>query len=89
MLTVIKSTAGYIFGGHASFSWTSCDNYKSDNESFVYTLTNPSNRPLKLMNKGDQYSIRDYSDLGRSFGQYGQDLHVSDNSNLNANSFSF
>ena len=49
-------------------------------------MTNPSSMPLKLMNKGDKYAIKDYSDYGPSFKKYGHCLSVSSDSNLNSKS---
>ena len=58
-LTVVKSTTGFIFGGYTSLSWTYCGGYKRDNEAFLFTLTNPSDIPVKFMNKGYQNSVCD------------------------------
>ena len=39
------------------------------------------------MNKGDQYSVLDHSNLGPSFGE--SDLYVTSNSNLNSTSYCY
>ena len=38
-ISLFKNEKGYIFGGYTSVDWTSYDNYKSDPDSFIFTLT--------------------------------------------------
>jgi hypothetical protein len=47
-VTVIKNTNGFIFGGYTSIPWSSSGGYKTDSTAFLFSLTNPSNIPLKL-----------------------------------------
>ena len=87
-LTIVKSTTGFIFGGYTSVSWTSSDDYEPDDKAFLFTLTNPSKIPLKLMNTRNQYSVYHYSDSGPTFGAvFYHDLKVSSDSDLNAYSY--
>ncbi len=44
-LTLIRCTCNYIFGGYASEPWTSTGNYSVANNSFLFTLKNPSDSP--------------------------------------------
>jgi hypothetical protein len=85
-LTVINSTTGYIFGGYASLAWSSTTSYKNDPTAFMFTLTNPSDTPLKIQQKSSTslYSVYSSSTLGPCFGQ-GGDLRVLDMSNTGNN----
>ena len=82
-ITVVKTTLGYILGGYTSLAWSSCGCYKNDLSAFVYTLTNPSNKPLKLaVNAQGTNAVIDCSWYGPSFGN-GHDLYIADQSNSN------
>ncbi len=81
-LTVIKSTTGYIFGGYASLAWDSSSGHRNDPTAFMFTLTNPSNTPLKIqqISPTSSYSVYSGSSDGPCFGG-GRDLRVADMSN--------
>jgi len=79
---VFKATTGYIAGGYASVSWASRGGLVFDSNAFLFTLTNPSNMPLKLAVAESNSALRDYVTYGPTFG-YGPDLHISDGSNAN------
>jgi len=83
-LTVVKATTGYIAGGYASVSWASREGSVFDSNAFLFTLTNPSNMPLKLAVTNSNGALRDEMTYGPTFG-YGADLHISDNSVHNMN----
>jgi len=85
-LTVVKATSGYIAGGYASVSWASIGNYVSDSNAFLFTLTNPSNMPLKLAVTYSGDALCDVPSKGPTFGG-GHDMHISDGSNTNTNSY--
>ncbi len=85
-VTVIKNTNGFIFGGYTSIPWSSSGGYKTDSTAFLFSLTNPSNTPLKLKVKPGQNAVSHYSLFGPTFGG-GHDLYVSSLSNTNRNSF--
>jgi len=82
---VVKATNDYIAGGYASVSWTSIVNYVNDPNAFLFTLTNPSNKPLKLAISDSGYALYDSPSNGPTFGS-GHDLYISDNSDTNTNS---
>jgi len=83
---VVKATSGYIAGGYASVSWASIGSYVSDSNAFLFTLTNPSNKPLKLAVSSLYDALFDVPSYGPTFGN-GHDLHISDGSNTNTNSY--
>jgi len=89
-LTVIKSTASYLFGGYTPITWTSRGNYAWDQRTFIFTLTNPYNTaPTKFTNTGPRndnaYSIYDNSSYGPTFGG-GNDIYVANQCNQNNSS---
>jgi len=86
-VTVIKNTNGFIFGGFTSIPWSSSyGDYQADRTAFLFSLTNPSNNPLKLKVKSPQNSVYQFSSYGPTFGG-GHDLHVTNLSNTNKNSY--
>jgi len=87
-LTVFKATSGYIAGGYASVSWTSYGSYVVDSNAFLFTLTNPSNMPMKLALTSSGNALYDYAPYGPTFGG-GHDMHISDASNTNTNSYCY
>ena len=63
-VTVVRSKAGYVFGGYARASWkwdAACSGtyeYVVDRSAFIFSLTNPVNVPAKYEQKPDTlYSI--------------------------------
>jgi len=44
-VVVIKSTAGYIFGGYNSFGWSSSNQQRYSTECFLFTIENPYDIP--------------------------------------------
>jgi len=85
-VTVIKNTNGFIFGGFATIPWSSSGNYEADSTAFLFSLTNPSNMPLKLRVSSSQGAVYHASNYGPTFGG-GNDLHVSSLSNTNRDSY--
>jgi len=80
-VTVIKNTNGFIFGGFASVPWSSLNGfYKKDNSAFLFSLTNPSNTPLKLKVYIPENAVCHHLSYGPTFGG-GHDLYVSSLSN--------
>jgi len=74
-ISLFKNDKGYIFGGYASTDWTSCNNYKSAPDSFLFTLTNiHGTEPTKFPNSNTNHSIYDYSTFGPTFGG-GHDIY--------------
>ena len=78
-ISLFKNEKGNIFGGYASTDWTSCNNYKSAPESFIFTLTNiHGTEPTKFPNSNTNYSIDDLSNYGPIFGG-GNDIYTLEN----------
>ncbi len=70
-LTVFKvSNSPFIFGGFATVSWDSSNTHKSDQESFIFSLENQENFPLKLKpnSKIFGYEVSCFELDGPSFG---------------------
>eukprot|EP00026_Physarum_polycephalum_P014186 Phypoly_transcript_14674.p1 GENE.Phypoly_transcript_14674~~Phypoly_transcript_14674.p1 ORF type:complete len:222 (-),score=39.54 Phypoly_transcript_14674:73-738(-) len=88
-LTVIQSTDGYLFGGYTPLSFDASSSYKSDQEMFLFTLTNPHSLPPTKypLKKEDTYGIYCYSPYGPIFGG-GHDILVSSYSHQNNFSYS-
>jgi hypothetical protein len=84
-VTVIKNTIGFIFGGFTSIPWSSSEGYKADSTAFLFSLTNPSNTPLKLKVKSPENAVYNYSNNDPAFGA-GRDLYISSLSNTNRHS---
>jgi len=88
-LTVIKNTEGFVFGGFAPTPWSSVKSlgvYKADNTSFLFSLTNPSGRQLKLKVTQQEEAVYHHSGWGLTFGA-GHPLYVCGSSNINRNSY--
>ena len=88
-LTILKaSKSSFIFGGFTSASWGSSDQYKPDQNSFLFSLTNKDNKPCKMKIDPNQHNraISCHADYGPIFGF--NDIEISNNSNTNSNSLS-
>jgi len=86
-VTVIKNNNGYIFGGFTLLSWNSIGGvYQADNSAFLFSLSNPSNTPLKLKVKPAQSGVYHHSSFGPIFGT-GHDLLVNNLSNTNRQNY--
>ena len=85
-ICLCKNEKGNIFGGYASISWTSDNNYHAANGSFLFTLTNiHGTAPTKFPNtQYYDYAVYHGNDRGPSFGG-SHDLGINDNY-LNNNS---
>jgi hypothetical protein len=86
-LIIIKSTNGNVFGGYTEQTWNHTGNYKDDPNSFLFSLINKLNKPIKIKwskNNG----IGCISNYGPTFGG-GHDLSIADKSNANLDSYSF
>lgn len=98
-LTIVKSIDGYIFGGYTNAEWDSYSRYKMDYNSFLFSLVNKYNEPSKLRVKTnyEMFSIYGDGQYGPTFGDsfvdvyslddVEYDLFISDNSNMNAKSY--
>ena len=76
-IILCKNEKDNIFGGYASISWTSDNNYHAANGSFLFTLTNiHGTAPTKYPNaKNYEYAVYHYFGYGPTFGN-GFDLCI-------------
>jgi hypothetical protein len=86
-LTILKAKgSSYIFGGFALVNWESSFKFKSDQNSFLFSLTNKDNQPSKMRQINTTKSILCHSAYGPTFGD--NDIYICDSSNSTENSFS-
>lgn len=85
-LTIIKSTAGNIFGGFTKKPWNSTDKWVDDKYAYIFSLINNDEIPFKRVNSylGKRAIFCD-SSLGPCFGS---DIIISSDSNTNQTSYS-
>jgi hypothetical protein len=91
-LTIFKAKeSSYIFGGFTSVSWESSTQgkYKSDQNAFIFSLTNKDSKPVKIKIDPNQheYAIGCYSSWGPSFGGF-FDIKIANNANTTMDSHS-
>jgi hypothetical protein len=86
-LIIIKSEHGNIFGGYTEQDWTSINNAKTDNNSYIFSLINKDNKPLKLKCPDASRAVYCSTDYGPIFG-YGPGIRIHNNSNQNKESIS-
>jgi len=84
-LTVIKSTNDNVFGGYSEQTWNHIGYYKADPNSFIFSLINKLNKPLKIK-WSQNHGIYCNSSYGPIFG--GHDFYIADKSNTNTDSYS-
>ena len=86
-LTIIRSTAGYVFGAYTDAAWDSASGYKADAQAFIFSLINPSAQPKLIPIKpGGANGIYCQPGYGPTFGAH--DIYVANNSNSTAGSYS-
>jgi hypothetical protein len=99
-LTIVKSTKSWIFGGYSSLSWDTSGDNRGDYKSFVFSLSNPHSKPVKLKIccvYERSIGIACDSRFGPTFGfeSYGTTiqnprnyyLHIANDSDRNMNSY--
>jgi hypothetical protein len=77
-LTIIKAKESqFIFGGYTTVSWDSSNEWKSDANAFIFSLTNNDNKPLKMQADPNEheYSICCDPKCGPSFG-FDYDIYI-------------
>ena len=87
-LIIIKSTNDNVFGGYTEQTWYQIGNYgnyKADPNSFLFSLINKLNKPIK-MKWSRNNGIFCISNYGPIFGG-GHDLLIADKSNINSESY--
>ena len=68
-IILYKNNKGHIFGGYASISWTSDNNYHAAPDCFIFTLINIHNtEPTKFPTKSKDEGINHQLDRGPTFG---------------------
>ena len=84
-LTLIKTVGNYVFGGYSVADWGSY-NSKDDPTAFIFSLNNSFNKSVKMNIKQGYNAIYATSSYGPTFGN-GYDFYISDQSNINTNSY--
>ena len=80
-LIILKAKeTGFIFGGYTEATWQGDEIQKSDNNSFIFSLTNKDNNPCKLMTTQSELSIFCSPETGPSFGT--GEIHIEHNANI-------
>ncbi len=86
-LTIIKTTNDYVFGGFTQAIWASNNSYATDHNSFIFSLLNKSNTPIKIKCSNPTSAIYNSLTCGPTFGS-GLDFYLSSDSNANCASYS-
>ena len=85
-LSIIKvKNSPNIFGGYAECAWDSVSAWKQDYNSFIFSLINKENTPMKMKAR-DQYAILCHSDYHITFGLFS--FQIATNSNASSESWS-
>jgi hypothetical protein len=85
-LIIIKTENGNIFGGYTEQSWSGHGAYKADQKSFIFSLINKINKPLKIKwSKNNGIFCNQI--YGPTFGG-GHDIYITDKSNTNSSNHS-
>jgi hypothetical protein len=87
-LSIIKAKGtSYIFGGFTSINWNGPEQFKSDPNAFLFSLTNKNNQPskMRIIIYGD--SIYCHTAYGLTFGG-GHDVYIAYNANATRAGFS-
>jgi len=87
-LVFIKSEHGNVFGGYTEQDWTSNNRtMKSDLNTFIFSLINKKNKPIKLKCLNTEKAILGGTQCGPVFG-LGPGIWIHENSNMNKDSYS-
>lgn len=84
-VVIIQSDHGKIFGGFAGASWTSTSTYVSSQDSFLFSLTDPTYYPIKKSQ--EQWALCCGPNSGPIFGR-NPDLSIVDKCATEESSFS-
>ncbi len=87
-LTIMKAKgSSNIFGGFTSVSCDSSNQYKSDANAFIFSLTNKDNKPVKMKIDPNRHhrAICCYPEFGPSFAG---DICIANNANTTMDSVS-
>lgn len=80
-LVIIRTTDSYVFGGYTAAKWSRKGGYEHDSNAFIFSLINKANKPKLMKCILSQYAIECNNSCGPAFGK--NDLHISNNSNVN------
>ena len=87
-LTLLKAKQSkFIFGGYTEVTWESSNQWKSDPNTFIFSLTNKENKPCKMKTTDVDKSIYCSQRYGPTFGG-GFDIFIENNANVSTQSFS-
>ena len=87
-LTIVKvKDSHYIFGGYTQVPWDSSNQFRCDNNAFIFSLINGQNKPIRINVEFDHSAIYCGASSGPSFGS-GCDFEIVTNSNVNERSYS-
>jgi len=84
-LVIVRSTEGHLFGGYATATWSGSQ-YRNDAGCFLFSLANPTGTRVKIAANNNGHNMYCVQNYGPTFGG-NHDLHISDNSNVNTNSY--
>jgi hypothetical protein len=93
-LVIIRSKNGNVFGGYTEKSWYDdfwdLNKTKADPNSFIFSLINKLNKPIKIRSSQNQ-GIRCHNSYGPVFGgnEGHSDLVIADESNKSTYSYSY
>ena len=85
-LTIIKSESGNVFGGYTDATWNKRFKYTPDKNSFIFSLINKDNKPLKMKCSTPEYAV--YGNPCPWIQGYGSGTDLALCSNSNVNNFS-
>jgi hypothetical protein len=87
-ISIIQTNGSYVFGGFTAAKWSNPNDYISDSKAFLFSLRRKNvSCDHKLKIKDARYAIRGHDSYGPTFG-IGYDIHIKDNSNTDAGSYS-
>lgn len=85
-ITFIQTNSGCIFGGYTRAYWTGVERYIRDRHAFLFSLVNPSKKPLIGKIDDESCAILCKSSCGPTFGK-GHNIYICDNSNTSYDSY--
>ena len=88
-LTIIKTTENYIFGGYTEQNWSGKKVDKFDPNAFIFSFINKDKKPIKIKCAAQKEAIECNPLYGPTFGVDCSDIYISNDSNLNRESFSY
>ena len=89
-LMVLIKANGFVFGGYNNESWTknnADDKWKCTKESFIFSLSNPENKPSKFK-KHSKFTTNFTFYSSQSLLFFGEDIHIKAGCDVNEESYS-